>query len=246
MNYYRRYVGDYARDTTALSLAEHGAYALLLDAYYADEHPLPADVTLLYRICRATTPSEQSAVRSVAERFFAVASDNLRHNARADRELEKAKPAIQAARENGSKGGRRKPAGLPGGIAMQLTHQVSGQEPTGLEAGQHGGLHPPSTNLQPPAASLQEKEKRQERSRGSRLQPGWQPNDVLKAWATQKRPDLDVDATLENFRDYWVAVPGQRGTKLDWDATFRRWVRDQKQGSKPTAIDYEALARKVA
>jgi hypothetical protein len=27
------------------------------------------------------------------------------------------------------------------------------------------------------------------------------------------------------FVDYWIAVPGQRGTKLDWSATWRNWVR---------------------
>ena len=27
------------------------------------------------------------------------------------------------------------------------------------------------------------------------------------------------------FIDYWIAQPGQRGTKLDWDATWRNWMR---------------------
>jgi hypothetical protein len=30
---------------------------------------------------------------------------------------------------------------------------------------------------------------------------------------------------LPSFRDYWRAVPGARGVKLDWEATFRVWAR---------------------
>jgi uncharacterized protein YdaU (DUF1376 family) len=109
LNYYRRYVGDYARDTMSLSLTEHGAYALLLDAYYADEHPLPAKVDMLYRICRATTALEKAAVRAVAEKFFPVGeADGLRHNSRADRELGKAKTAIGQMSEAGREGAEGK------------------------------------------------------------------------------------------------------------------------------------------
>ena len=25
--------------------------------------------------------------------------------------------------------------------------------------------------------------------------------------------------------DYWTAAPGQRGVKLDWNATWRNWMR---------------------
>ena len=42
MNYFEFYVGDYARDTRHCSLAEHGAFLMLLSAYYATEKPLPA------------------------------------------------------------------------------------------------------------------------------------------------------------------------------------------------------------
>ena len=31
--------------------------------------------------------------------------------------------------------------------------------------------------------------------------------------------------TFEKFKDYWIAQPGQKGVKLDWDATWRNWVR---------------------
>ena len=88
MNFYKRFLGDYARDTAHLSLTEHGAYNLLLDAYYGTGRPLPLDTESLCRICRASTPLERRAVESVANQFFKVADDGLRHNPRADREIE--------------------------------------------------------------------------------------------------------------------------------------------------------------
>jgi len=108
VNYYERYCGDYGRDTAHLSLAEHGAYTLMLDAYYSMERAFSADYAPLYRICRAMTKLEQAAVKSVADEFFPVGDDGLRHNSRADRDITKALKRINARRANGSKGGRPK------------------------------------------------------------------------------------------------------------------------------------------
>ena len=129
MNYYERYCGDYQRDTAHLSLAEHGAYTMLLDAYFSVEKPLPKDLSSLYRVCRAMTRFEQQAVKVVAEQFFPVSEvDGLRHNHRADREIAKARPKIEAARINGRKGGR------PPKVALQRADALNGI-PDGLIAG---------------------------------------------------------------------------------------------------------------
>lgn len=102
MNYYRRWLGSYKKKTAELSLVEHGVYTLLLDHYYATEKPLPAEVTRLSRICGAITHDEQRAVQYVADGFFPVASDGLRHNARADEELGIALATIEKQREGGA------------------------------------------------------------------------------------------------------------------------------------------------
>jgi uncharacterized protein YdaU (DUF1376 family) len=69
MNYYERYMGDYQRDTAHLSLAEHGAYTMLLDTYYSTETPFPESIEILCRICRAFGATEQKAVKRIAEQF---------------------------------------------------------------------------------------------------------------------------------------------------------------------------------
>lgn len=119
MNFYPRFPGDYAKKTARLSLAEHGAYTLLLDEVYSTEEALPADADELCRICRALTKEERAAVIKVADKFFPVGSDGLRHNERAEEEIALARPKIDAAKANGKKGGRpkketqRKPTGFP-------------------------------------------------------------------------------------------------------------------------------------
>lgn len=119
MNYYERYCGDYARKTAGLSLQEHGAYTLMLDNYYANEAPLPVAYDDLYRICRAMKASERESVRSVADKYFPVADDGLRHNEKADEVIAKARKRIAAARANGVKlrESTGTPTGTPSGVS---------------------------------------------------------------------------------------------------------------------------------
>jgi uncharacterized protein YdaU (DUF1376 family) len=108
VNYYERYVGNYGKKTAHLTLAQHGAYTLMLDTYYANEKPLAADFPTLYRICRAMDKGEQAAVRAVADEFFPVGPDGLRHNEMADEVIPKALKRIESGRANGKLGGRPK------------------------------------------------------------------------------------------------------------------------------------------
>jgi len=71
-------------------------------------------------------------------------------------------------------------------------------------------------------------QKKVNNKRGSRLAQDWFLNKSMGDWATQERPDLDVRQVAEQFKDYWVAQAGQKGVKLDWDATWRNWVRNTK------------------
>lgn len=147
MNYYRRYVGDYLRATSRLSLVEHGAYCLMLDYVYADEKPLPLDRDEVCRIIRAVRPEERKAVDKILALKFQRRDDGY-HNQRADEELGKAIPLIDAAKENGKKGGRRKnPAGNPVG-SENGTQRDTEQQPAGVPNGQHT----PAASRQPPAS----------------------------------------------------------------------------------------------
>lgn len=69
MNYYRRFPGDYLRDTMGLNLLQHGAYTLLLDHLYATETRIQTEAEAL-AVCRANTQEEKWAVSVVLEKFF--------------------------------------------------------------------------------------------------------------------------------------------------------------------------------
>lgn len=64
--------------------------------------------------------------------------------------------------------------------------------------------------------------------RGSRLANDWVLPEDWKAWADKERPDLNAKQVAEQFKDFWCAKPGKDGVKLDWQATWRNWVRNQK------------------
>lgn len=55
-------------------------------------------------------------------------------------------------------------------------------------------------------------------------------------WANfcrQERGDLDPALTFARFSDYWRAKPGKDGRKVDWFATWRNWVRNERPGKAP-------------
>lgn len=65
------------------------------------------------------------------------------------------------------------------------------------------------------------------------------------------RSDLKPQEVFDQFKDYWVSVGGQKGTKLDWTATWRNWVRNQRQQSvttkdKPTIAWHQTLGGVMA
>lgn len=68
-------------------------------------------------------------------------------------------------------------------------------------------------------------------AKGSRLAADWTiPSEWLEQSAAN-HPEFDQQALLaiaEDFRDYWTAKTGAQATKLDWHATWRRWMRNQK------------------
>ena len=90
MNFYKRYIGDYQRDTGHLSICEHGAYTLMLDVHYATGKPLPEDTDRIYRTVRATTEEERLAVTAVLDQFWISTGEGW-INPRAMEEIGKAK-----------------------------------------------------------------------------------------------------------------------------------------------------------
>lgn len=136
MNYYEHHIGDYQRKTAHLSLAEHGAYTLMLQTFYATERPLPADRKVLYRLLRADTSAERKAVDAVVTQFWEGSDDGLT-NKRAAEVLDQYKRWVSQQKANGKRGGRPKET-------QGLTDGITQTEPDG---GDHARVPLPTSHL---------------------------------------------------------------------------------------------------
>lgn len=63
------------------------------------------------------------------------------------------------------------------------------------------------------------------RKRGTRLPDEFIPTEKSRATIIAEFPSLDLRKEHARFVDYWTAKPGKDGVKLDWDATWRNWMR---------------------
>lgn len=70
MNYYKRHIGDYHKKAGRLSMLQHGAYTLLLDACYDREKFPTRDEAIDW--CWASSQDEVAAVDFVLSKFFSL------------------------------------------------------------------------------------------------------------------------------------------------------------------------------
>ena len=213
MHYYSFHVSDYIHDTAHLSIYEDLAFRRLLDLYYTSEKPIPNKTHEVSRRIRLT--NNESAVVSVLEEFFTF--DEQRDcwvHKRCDKAIADYQAKAERNRVVGKLGGRPKsnPNANP-----EKTQTVT----------KHNPNQEPITNNHKPIDKPQ---------RGSRLAHDWVLTKSLGEWAQAERPDLNIRQIAEQFKDYWIAQPGQKGVKLDWSATWRNWVRNSK-ASKPNVVD---------
>ncbi len=71
--------------------------------------------------------------------------------------------------------------------------------------------------------------------KGTRLSKDWQ---LPRPWGNWALLELGLDADLIRreagaFRDFWISKPGAGGTKLDWEATWRNWMRKAADRQRP-------------
>ena len=63
-------------------------------------------------------------------------------------------------------------------------------------------------------------------SRGTRMVVNAALTDAERQFARdQGMGAASIDRAWAEFKDYWIGIPGHRGTKLDWSATWRNRVR---------------------
>ena len=114
-NFYRRFPGDYLRDTQHLTLAQHGIFNLLLDTLYATEKPIQSREDA-YRITRSFETQSVSDCNKIIDEFFTETRHGIT-NKRVEEEIERANIRAKVSRENGLQGGRPKTNWVSLGLA---------------------------------------------------------------------------------------------------------------------------------
>jgi len=218
MHYYKFNIADYRKDTGHLSTVEHGIYRQLIDWYYLDEKPIPIETQVVMRRLRLGSEHEASLQNVLAD-FFIKSKDGYKQG-RIDLEINEYHSQADKNRTNGKLGGRPK-----------KTQSVI---PANPDESENNPNHEPVTNNHKPSSTA---------TRGSRLPNNWKPDSDLAAWSKTERPDLDLRKVLEEFRDYWGSLAGSRATKVDWDGTWRNWVRKQTAAKQSFAQQAADVAR---
>ncbi len=64
--------------------------------------------------------------------------------------------------------------------------------------------------------------------RGIRLPTDWQPNEAHKTEAKALGlTGREFHEIVDEFKNYWLSLPGAKGRKLDWDRTFLNRLRER-------------------
>jgi uncharacterized protein YdaU (DUF1376 family) len=208
LNFVKLYIGDYMRDTGTLTVAEHGAYVLMLMHHYATERPLPTGREL-HRLLRAESKVEREAIDSVAARFW-IAGDAGLTNKRAAEEIQKAEHQRDVNRSVGKLGGRPK---------RTETESVIDRNRSGTKAEpNHNPNHsqtPDTKKYKPPSPSA-----------SAPLCPDGVDSQVWADWlALRKAKKAPVTATVIAGAE---AEAGKAGMTLD--AFLRAWCARGSQG----------------
>jgi uncharacterized protein YdaU (DUF1376 family) len=213
------YTGDYLRETRHLSPMKHGVYMLLLMHCWDTKGPAPSDEQELCGIANCRSADEVDALRYVLSRFFTLMADGY-YQERMQKEVEKAQNISRVRSSAGAKGYEARVKHLPSkSQALASTHTIPTSNHTNTS---------PMERTEPSARN----------KRGSRLPEDWKAPQEWLEWARGDRPQWSMaDAFKVSllFRDHWL---GNGKTKVDWLATWRNWVRRERN---PVPDDFRKL-----
>jgi hypothetical protein len=129
---------------------------------------------------------------------------------------------------------KRSEAGAKGGKASgEARREANGkQTEVASEADDEAGTRPGPSRPDPSQTSSS----RTRSDRATRLPDGWTPNPEPELEKQAGGPKV-VARELAKFRDHWAAAGGQRGRKVDWQATWRNWLRNTLDRGRPPPVE---------
>jgi uncharacterized protein YdaU (DUF1376 family) len=219
MNFYPFHLGDYAAHTKHLNLLEDLAYRRMIDLYYTSEKPLPLDPEKVARLIGMRDHMQE--VSDVLSDFFVKSEDGY-INSRCDKEIETYRAKADRAK------------------SANKARWGADKSDTPIKSDMKSDADRIPTKNQEPITKNQEPKSKAESATATRLPADWKPSvDDIEFCKTARR-ELEVIEVASRFRDYWIAQPGAKGRKLDWPATWRNWVRNEKSQPRASPAGYES------
>lgn len=75
------------------------------------------------------------------------------------------------------------------------------------------------------------------KTKGTRMPGDFTVTDAMRQWARDEgASDQLIARETEKFRDYWPTVPGTKGLKLDWQLTWKNWIRRELERNPPASL----------
>jgi uncharacterized protein YdaU (DUF1376 family) len=233
------WIGAYLADTQHLTTQEHGAYFLLMMAYWRNKGPLPDDDKRLASIVKAT-PKEWKVLRVALSEFFLI-SDGVWLQKRIEAELNgsKERSLKAASRAKAGAQARWNDEKSDASSMLQASVKHASSMPQALLEYVHNGclsdaLHNTSHTNGIGIPTLVAKDQ------CVGIPPHTLFSDEFKT-AANARPDLDIALVWTNFNNHY---PPEKRTVSRWS----QWLKNERspggvQAVRPS-VDAAELTRK--
>lgn len=215
--FFQFYASDWLAGTRGLTATETGVYITLVAMMYEIEGPIANDPKRLARLCGSTPAAFKKSVDALVQAGKLTLGDDGFFNRRVQIEIEKRTEKRAAASQSAK-------------VRWDKNKQNQGSENANASDPQCVR----NANQNPEPEKKKEEPTGSSKKRGSRLTADWVLPKAWGEWAmAEGLSEVCVRREADSFRDWWVSATGAKATKLDWQATWRGWVRrkvdDQKR-----------------
>jgi len=213
--------GAWDHGTANLSLEEEAAYLRIVNAIHKNKSPVPNNVRVWAGLFRCSTRKAKALLDALVAAGKVQITDAGVVNERAISDLVHRGFVSVSRAESGAKGGRTRAENARKALKDKDTTQANAstrEEKSRVETEDTG------------VSSVT-------RKRATRIPKNWVLPKSLGQWAVEQGvPEATVRFEADRFKDYWTSKSGKDASKLDWDATWRNWIRkwmdDNKQLSR--------------
>ncbi|RVD66775.1 DUF1376 domain-containing protein, partial [Mesorhizobium sp. M7A.F.Ca.ET.027.03.2.1] len=198
-----------------LTAEQQGVYWMICSLIMSEGGAIEFNDRRLAGLCRTRPADIRRVVAGLVEAGKIVRqSDGKLWQKRSQSEVEMSLKRIQSAAENGANGGRPPKKAKQN----QQSPKADGSFSEKL-----------TTNYQLPT-EVKEEPNGSSKKRGTRLSPEWSLPLEWQQWGKDNGLSIaDIPSEAGKFHDWFISVPDNRGVKVDWEATWRNWVRKAVQ-----------------